>query len=170
MKLTKKNTYLLLGFIAMLLLSYHLAIKKTLGARKIFIDNLTKKEVISNQPLQLAVLSQKEKALNQKLDSLNIGTSSTQNRLLKFLNQEAVTTKVRVIDFSTPHLVKADNGITETYILKLEGPYTSILKILNTIENMGGVGTVSHLNFEKKKDYHSKRIYLQAQIFLEQRR
>ncbi|UJH68650.1 hypothetical protein [Allomuricauda sp. SCSIO 65647] len=168
MKLTNKNKYLLAGVVAMLLLSYRLAIHKTLMVREEFYNSLGKKESITNLPRQLSMLGQKEKTLDAQLVAFDVGNSSLQNNLLKFLNQEASKNQVKIIDFNSPHVVEGEKGTTETHILHLEGGYTDILKTLNALENKGSYGAISHLAFEKKKNYRSKRTYLQAQIFLEQ--
>ena len=152
----------------MLLLSYQLAIHKTIVAKKELVDNTAKKESISNLPEQLSILSRKEKALNLRLEVMDVGSSSAQNNLLKFLSKESSTHKVKIIDFSSPHIIESNQRIVETYMLQLEGGYLSILKLLNAIENKGSFGAINHLNFEKKKNYRTKRTYLQAQVFLEQ--
>ncbi len=170
MKLTNKNKYLLVGVVALSLLSYRLAIHNTLAVREEFYNNLEKKESIANLPGQLSMLGQKEKTLDAQLLALNVGNSSLQNNLLKFLNQEASKNRVKIIDFNSPHVVEAEKGTIETHIIHLEGGYTDILKTLNALENKGSYGAISHLAFEKKKNHRSKRTYLQAEVFLQQKR
>lgn len=167
MRLANKNKYLLAGIVAMLLLSYRLAIHRTLALREAYGKNMEKKESISNLPMQLSMLGQKEKVLDGQLAALDASGSSAQNNLLKFLNREATKNKVKVIDFNAPHVVEGENGSIQTSIFLLEGGYTDILKTLNALENRGIHGAISHVRFEKKKNFRSKRTYLQAQVFLE---
>jgi hypothetical protein len=114
------------------------------------------------------LLSQKERFLDEQLKELNLGDASMQNNLLKFLNRHAGKNKVKVIDFNSPHVIATENEEIATYIFNLEGGYTQILKTLHSLENNGGFGSVTHVVFEKKKDYRKKRTYLQAEVFLEQ--
>ncbi|MBC31434.1 MAG: hypothetical protein CMH48_11385 [Muricauda sp.] len=167
MKLSNKNKYLIGGVIAMLLLSYRLALHKTLTAREVYAANMDRKESISNLPLKLSMLGQRERELDNQLAALDIGSSSLQNNLLKFLNKEASRNNVKIIDFNSPHVVEGEKGTTETLIFHLEGSYTDILKTLNALENKGSYGTISHLAFGKKRDYRGKRTYLRAKIFLQ---
>ena len=170
MKLSNKNKYLIAGSIAILLLSYRLAIHKTIMAREEYGINMEKKESISNLPFQLSMLGQKEKVLDGQLDALDASGSSAQNNLLNFLNREAAKNKVKVIDYNTPHVVDGENGSVQTSIFLLEGGYTDILKVLNALENKGTFGVINHVVFENKKSHRSKSTFLQTQVFLEQKR
>ena len=75
---------------------------------------------------------------------------------------------VKIINFNAPHKIEDGKNAIETYIFNLEGSFTNILKTLNALENNGGFGAITHVGFEKKKDYRTKRTYLQAEVFLEQ--
>lgn len=168
MKFSTKNKYLLLGILSMFFLSYYFALRNTLVVRKEFKENLDKTEFFSNLPEQLSKLSLREKELDAHLGAMDLSSSSAHNNLLKFMNAEALKNQFKIIDFSAPHIVKFDKGAVETHQLHLEGSYISILKTLNTLENKGSFGAISHLSFQKKKDFRSGRTYLRAQVFLEQ--
>jgi hypothetical protein len=168
MKFNKKNKILLASFILMLFVSYKLSIQKTIQASKEYQTNFDKKELLKNIPNQLSLLSAKEQHLDKQLSLLNVDNSSMQNSLLKFLNREAGENKVKIIEFNSPHVVHKDENISETQIFTLEGGYSNILNVIHAIENKGNFGAISHMEMEKKKDYRSKRTYLQASVFLEQ--
>lgn len=168
MQLNTKNKLLALGGLVLLILSYQLAIKKTLVAQKEYAINTERQVAIANLPNQLLQLSQKEQQLDAQLHHLNLEDTSMQSNLLKFLNRQTEIQKVKIIDFNAPHRIQTEQHLVETYIFDLEGGYVPIVKVLNALENNGGFGAITHLTFEKKKDYRSKRTYLQAQVFLEQ--
>ena len=168
MKLNKKNKLLLLGAATMLFLSYQLALKNTFKAYANFLENKANREMVGNIPKKMALLSQKEHLLDKQLDELNIEDISIQNNLLKYLSSEAEKYQVKIIDFNSPHLINTQGGQKETFIFDLEGGYSSLLQTINALENNGSFGAVSHLHFEKMKDYRSKRTYLRTKIFLEQ--
>ncbi|MEO0570792.1 MAG: hypothetical protein AAF039_03735 [Bacteroidota bacterium] len=168
MLVNRKNKLLVLGFALMVLISYRLAIRNTLSTYGTYVENKKGKERVGNIPKQLALLTQKERALDKKLRELNLEDSSNQSNLLKFLNRQAQLNAVKIIAFNAPHSVKKENRTTETYIFDLEGNYTDILKIINALENSGSFGAVVHLQIEKLKNYRSKKTYLQAKVFLEQ--
>ena len=168
MKLTKKNKYLIFGILAMLVISYKLALENTIVAKMRYSENVEKQASISNLPKQLSMLSQKEQFLDKQLQELNLEDTSMQSSLLKFLNKQVRQHKVKVIDFNSPHIITTENEEIATYIFNLEGGYTNILKTLNSLENNGSFGSITHVGFEKKKNYRTKRTYLQAEVFLEQ--
>ena len=168
MKLTKKNKYLIFGILAMLVISYKLALENTIVAKMRYSENVEKQVSISNLPKQLSMLSQKEQFLDKQLQELNLEDTSMQSSLLKFLNKQVRQHKVKVIDFNSPHIITTENEEIATYIFNLEGGYTNILKTLNSLENNGSFGSITHVGFEKKKNYRTKRTYLQAEVFLEQ--
>ena len=168
MKLTKKNKYLIFGILAMLVISYKLALENTITGKMRYSENVEKQASISNLPQQLSLLSQKEQFLDKQLQELNLEDTSMQSSLLKFLNKQVRQHKVKVIDFNSPHIITTENEEIATYIFNLEGGYTNILKTLNSLENNGSFGSITHVGFEKKKNYRTKRTYLQAEVFLEQ--
>ena len=168
MKFSKKNKILVFGIVLMLFFSYKLAIQKTIEVSNTYHSNLDKKERIKDLPKQLSFLKQKERYLDSELGSLNMDHSSIQNSLLKFLNNEADENKVKIIEFNSPHIFETDQQTKETYIFSLEGGFTNILKTIHAIENKGNFGAVIHLGLEKKKDYRTKRTFLQVKVFLEQ--
>jgi len=168
MMLNKNNKLLVLGFLATLFICYQLAIKKTFKTYGDYADNRLKMEELRNVPQQLEQLNQKERVLNQQLLEFNVEDISVQSNLLKYLNQETEKNKVKIIDFNSPHLFTDDNGEVETYIFDLQGRYTDMLKVLNALENQGSFGGIVHVNMEKKRNYRTKKTYLQASVFLEQ--
>lgn len=154
----------------MLFLSYQLALKKTLLVYKNYSENLAKKEQVSNVPKQLAMLTQKERAIDEQLKKLNVEESSLQSNLLKTLNRESELNNVKIIDFNAPHHFKNERKEIETFIFDLEGSYIDVLKTINSIENNGSLGSITHFKMEKLKNYRTKKTYLQAKVFLEQQR
>lgn len=158
----------MLGFVALCLLSYGLAIKGTIAAKREHTENLAKRAAVADLPHELAALGQRERQLDALLGELDLEDTSMQSNLLKFLNAQAATNGVKVIDFNAPHTVPNANGRVETYIFHLEGGYDQILRTIHFLENKGGFGAVVHVGLEKKRDYRTKRTYLQAEVFLKQ--
>ena len=166
--MSKKNKLLILGTLLMFLASYQFALKRTFLTYGEYRDNQDTVEAVSNVPRLLTVLTQKEQVLNKQLEDLNLNNSSLQSNLLKFLSEKAEIHLVKVIAFNAPVVHRDENREIETFIFSLEGGYTDVLKMVNALENHGGFGAVTHVGLKKKKDYKSKRSYLQAEIFLEQ--
>ncbi|MEM1340494.1 MAG: hypothetical protein AAF717_08295 [Bacteroidota bacterium] len=170
MLLNSKNKGLLLGVIALLIVSYQLAITKTIAARKAHRANYKRDISAANLPEQHSLLSKKEQQLDAQLLKFNLEDTSLQNNLLKFLTAQTEKQHVKIIDFNAPHSIQNKGQTVETYIFDLEGGYTAILKVLNALENNAGFGGIVHVAYEKKKALRSKRTALQARVFLEQMR
>lgn len=163
-----KNILLLLLFLLALLLCYKLAISSTLTLRKEYVSLKKEEQLFKNIPQQLALLSKKEMYLDSVLQKLDLNNSAMENNLLRVVNKEAAKNNIKVIDFNAPHTSTEGSNNVMTYIFTLEGSYASILKVIHDLENKRNFGRIAHLSLAKKKDYRSRRIYLQVLVFLEQ--
>lgn len=166
MKLDNKNKILFIGFVLLLFLSYHLAIKKTLYLRADYLGNLENQELAKNIPLELAALSKKEIYLDAQFDKRNLSSSNFQTDLLKFLNENDTTKSVKLIEFKSPHIFQDKSAENVTYMMKLEGRYTEILNVLYSLENQSGFGIISHTSFEKQSNHRTQKEHLQSSVFL----
>lgn len=168
MGLDSRNKLLLGSFVVLLVLSYHLAIKKTLMLRETYVAGLEQAEQTVDIPGQLATLAKKETYLDAQFQQLNLGGSSVQNDLLKFLNNHTGNHGVKIMDFGAPHLTQDGNTTYKSYIFSLEGNFKGILHVAHALENQGSFGAISHMAFKKEKDYRTKKTSLRATIHLEQ--
>ncbi|MDC6384609.1 hypothetical protein D2V93_06945 [Flagellimonas taeanensis] len=168
MGLDSRNKLLLGGFIVLLVLSYQLAIKKTLVLREAYVAGLEQAEQATDIPRELASLTKKETYLDEQFQQLNLGSSSVQNDLLKFLNSHTGDHGVKIMDFGAPHLTQDGNTAYKSYIFTLEGNFKGILHVAHALENQGNFGAISHMAFTKEKDHRTKKTSLRATIHLEQ--
>ena len=167
MRLDNRNKFLLGGFLLMLFLGHHLAFKKTMTLKEEYVANAEKQQLARHVPQELSMLAQKEKYLDAQFKALNLGASSLQNDLLKFLNGVSTANNVKVIEFRLPHGFREKDALVKTHIFNLEGGFTDILKVVHALEKQGSFGTISHAAFEKKEDHRNGKSSLQALIFLE---
>lgn len=167
MKLDNKNKILLGSLAFLLLLSYHLAIKKTIGLRSEYLKNMENQELAIHIPSQMTALIQKENYLDSQFKELDLGSSNIENDLLKFLNQHSGINSVKVMAFNAPHEFENENSIVKTYILTLEGEFKNMLKVVYAFENLGNFGNISHMDFKKKRDYRTGKTSLQSTIHLQ---
>jgi len=168
MKLSNKNKLLFLGILIMGILSYKLAIEKTINARKEVSRLEQKIEEVKDIPKYLSILAQKEQQYDSILKDMDINDTSIQNNLLRIINQEAKNNHIKVIDFNEPHVHTKEDNQLYTYSFNLNGSYTNILKVIHTIEQKGNYGEVVHVDFLKEKNYKTNRNTLGATIFLQQ--
>ena len=73
---------------------------------------------------------------------------------------------VKLIEFKSPHFFQDKSTENVTYMMKLEGRYTEILKVLYALENQSGFGSISHTSFEKQNNHRTQKEHLQSSVFL----
>ncbi len=163
----KKNMFLLLGFVVLLFLCYKYAIKNTVVEinRK---ERLTSEKVLSDEiPKNLAILSQKEKYFDSILGKMNMGNTSLENNLLRIINIETQKNNVSVVDFNKPHVYVSENSHLRTFQFVLRGSFTSLIKTIYELEQNNSFGEIVSLDFEKKKNYRTRKNYLEVSVLLQ---
>ncbi len=168
MKISGKNKLLGTGILTLLVLSYMLAIKKTISLKnesKQLEEQVTR---FSDIPNKLMVLNQKNEYYDSILGSMDFNDTSLQNNLIRTITAEAQKNKVKVMDFNEPHIFPIEESVQHTYNFMLEGNFADILKVVHVLERKGNFGEVVHLDFEKKKDYRTNREYLSAKVMVQQ--
>lgn len=168
MKIDNRNKLLFLGIVALLFASYYLAINKTLLLRKETHRLRTEVEQFKDIPNKLDILSQKDIHYDSILGKMDLVDTSIQNNLLRTINQEASKNNIKVMDFNQPHRYQMGENSLHTYSFNLNGNYTDILKVVNTIEQKGNFGEIVHLDFQKKKNYKTNKYSLGATVFVQQ--
>lgn len=168
MKLDKRNKLLAGGLLLLLVLSYYLALDKTLVLRRTSQELSSEAAQFSDISGKLAVLQQKQRHYDSLLVQMNMDDSSLQNNLLKQLNRQAALHDIKVMDFNPAHTHESEGTRFDTYSFDLRGNYTDILKVLYDLEQKGNYGEIVHLAFEKKKDYRTRRYHLDAMVFVQQ--
>lgn len=170
MKLSPKNRLLavLLAVVLFIVLSYQMAIKPTVEVRTHYKQLVSKINLSKNLPEELSFLTNKETYLDSVLSELTQGSSSIQNNLLRFLQEQSRENAIRISEFSKPHVVEQEDYHIATYQFKLKGGYTALLKTLYALEQKGIFGEVVHVNYQKKKNYRTRKEHLEATVFVQQ--
>ena len=168
MKISGKNKLLGIGIVTLIVLSYTLAIKKTLSIKAESKNLKFQVEQYTDITTKLNLLNLKNKYYDSIFKTMEINDTSLQNNLIRIINIEAEKNEVKVMDFNQPHIHAIGESNQYTYSFDLEGDYTNILKVVHTLEQKGSFGEIVHLNFEKKKDYKTNRDYLNAKVMMQQ--
>lgn len=166
--LNKKNIVLLLGFLLMLVIGYKFSISKTIAASRQYASINKQRELLSDIPSQISYLKQQNKFYEDVLAKNQISSeSSFQNNLLKIVNTFAKENKLAITGFKEPHIIEQNDAVTKTYQFSVKGDYTSILKLLHTIEQYGNYGKIISTDFQKKKNYKTNKVFLECTVFLQ---
>lgn len=166
MTIKTKNIILITGFLLGLILSYQLAISKTVKIKKEY--NILKHEetLFENTPQQVSMLQQKQHYYDALLSKYQINEGSVQNSLLKTINTFADSANIKVIGFLEPHIIPKDDLNISTYQFILEGDFNALLKLIHKLEQGTKFGEITHLAFEKKTNFRNGQVFLQAHVLL----
>ncbi len=165
--LKNKNHIYLLGLLLAIICSYYFSFSKTIETKRQLTS--LRSEVLGFE--NLANLSYNLKNKEHFLDSVlvknNLKNTSVQNSLLDFLNEESSKTSVKIVAFEKPHSNVNDGVNLISYQFTLTGSYEKIEQIIYKIEQETGYGNVSHVSFEKKRDYRKRKTFLYANVIIE---
>jgi hypothetical protein len=161
-----KNIGLILGFVIVLILSYQLAISKTIDLKKEYNELKHQETLFKNTPKQLSLLRQKEKYYDSLLTKYQLNGSSLHNNLLKTINSFAQTNNLKVSGFLEPHVLNQNDLTIKTYQFTLQGDFNAILKLTHILEQQTKFGEIINLHFEKKKNFRTGKYFLQAFVLL----
>jgi hypothetical protein len=165
-KLNKKNRLLAVGVVLFGLLSYQLALKKTWSNFRAYEKGKSLKNSGQSLPHKLGNLKAKEGRLDALLAEMNLNGGSQQSELLKLLNTEIAETEVRIEEFLSPHRKQVGEEVISTYRFTLKGDFKGILKVIHTLENSKGFGAVTHIDYQRVKNYRSGRSELLATVLI----
>lgn len=163
----RKNIVLVIGFFVLLFICHRLAFSKTFETRsqiKSLETSSVGLEEISNLSLNLG---QRAKYADSVLSANNLKNTSVQNNLLSFLNAQGQTTSVVVSEFQEPHNYLQDDSKVVSYSFKLVGEYDDLLRVIYSLEQDYNFGEITHISFEKKRDYRRRIEYLEAIMVIE---
>jgi len=164
-----KNIVLVLGLVLVVLIAYFFGISKTIEVSNQLSILKQKQQLYQSAPQQLALLANKEKALDQVLQENNLTGLSLQNNLLEVLNKESLIHIFKITAFNEPHKYfdETTKSTVSTYQFEISGSYNSIIQVIHNLEQKYSFGNVVHLNFKTKKNYRTRKKSLLCSVFLQ---
>jgi hypothetical protein len=167
MKQKNKNIFLLSGFVMAFVIAYQLAFLPTITSKKDLEILYQKSKEFENFETDSSTLNQREKFVDSVLKKHEFKNISIQNSLLEFLNTESKNNSFSIVNFNEPHTVNEDNIIITSFQFSLMGCFEELQQIIYKIEQNYNFGQISHVNFEKKRDYRKNRDYLECFVIIE---
>ena len=163
----QKNIALVVGFLLLLLISYVFSIQKTIDLKSKLTMLTKEQELMSDVGIQIFNMQQKNRhldtVLQQKELSLN---NSFQQVLFNKLNVFKKECSIEVITFNEPHQIIKNNTKLLTYSFKIKGNFIALLQLTNYIERQQ-LGTLTSVNFEKKKNYRRNKEEITGLFYLQ---
>lgn len=163
----RKNILLLIVIFIMAYACYIFAFKPTIAMKSSYHQLDLEQQRFKDIPTQLVLLKKKDLYFDSILNKMNLQHTSIENNLLHALHVEAKKNDLKVMDFNSPHVYINDQQELNTFIFTLEGSFQDILKSIYHLEQQGNFGKVAHVNFEKKKNFRTRKTFLNATIFIQ---
>lgn len=166
MSYKKKNILLAISVGVLLLFIYVFNISETFEYMGQYKELLKEKEKIDNSTVEVRMLRNQSAALDSILKKENISiNNSFQQIVLKKINDFKETNAIELTEFSNMISIK-DNGIeAQLYPITVQGNFNELLSFLNYMEQQG-LGEIKNYSFLKKKNYRTRKEYLQLKLYL----
>lgn len=162
----KRFYILLVSALVLIVLSYHLSIKKTLMARAEYEELLIKEAQIASLDSDLLKWTE----LNQLLDT-KFGNNGAyldfQENLLHQVGEFCHKNKLVLSEFSEPFSGVDGNYEVETIILKIQGRFHPLLKLLHNLEDEFSGGKISSVAFLREKNFKTNKEELFLKLFVQ---
>lgn len=158
-----------MGFVIVLFIAYQYSFSRTFDIKNELDEiQLQMRENISS-PNDIKSLEKKEEYLDSIISKNRTGSISLQNNLLKVLNEFSDDYSYKIISFKEPHLeiLEKEGSRITSFQFVLEGEYKNLEEILFRLEKDYSFGSLSHVSFERKKDYQLNRNFLQCSVVVQ---
>lgn len=163
----QKNSALILGFVLVLFCAYRFSIQKTIASGRL-LQSLEKESVLlAGAGDRIFRLQQGNKYLDSILDRHHVVVEgSFQQTLLQKVHVFCKDKKITIVSFNEPHVFTSGGSNVFTYSFTLRGSFADLLAFTHYLERQG-LGEVVTVNFEKKKNYKTRRDYLTCGLLLQ---
>ncbi len=162
----QKFKMVLAGFAVMFILSYLLAIKRTISLyfesrelQKIQID-------WQQHPHQLKELKARKAQIQNQIQPAAQLTIA-EEQLLEILLASAQEHGVTIRHFGRPISFEQQRMQINTYTCAISGKYHDLLRVIQQFESTFKAGKIASVQFKLEKDRKTRRQYLQASIQLQ---
>ena len=163
----QKNIALVVGFLLLFLISYIFSIQKTIDLKSKLTMLTKQQELMSNAGTQIFNLQQKNRHLDAVLQQKELSIkNSFQQVLFNKLNVFKKECSIEVLSFDEPHQSIKDHTKLLTYSFKIKGNFIALLQLTNYIERQQ-LGTLTSVNFEKKKNYRRNKEEITGLFYLQ---
>ncbi|GAB5400873.1 MAG: hypothetical protein Aureis2KO_24580 [Aureisphaera sp.] len=162
-----KNILLCVGFVAVMLIAYQFSFSETFHLKR-EISKLNEENINSENLAQLSAnLGQRERFADSLLKKNNIKNISIQNNILEFLNSKSEEKGIAITQFLEPHVFMQEDVKITSYQFTLRGQFKDLQEVVYKLEQDYNFGKISHVHFEKKRDYRRGRDYLECLVLIE---
>ncbi len=168
MNLKQKNRLLFGGFLLLLWVCYKLPIKQTMIAKKEYKKLQKEHQLFSNIPQKIQELTKETIYLDSILANYQFSAEkSFQSNLLQTITSFSKQNNLTVVTFEEPHTITKNKATINTFEFSVKGSYSNSLRLIHELEQTKKLGKILSVNFDKKKNYRTNRLYLETRVLLQ---
>jgi len=163
----KKTRLLLWGSVAMLLICYMLAFKRTIEERKVLKYNRTVSAEIENSSSIHGQLLNELSSIESGLSNVTTTNRETQEIIIELINTHSLTDKIKLVDMPGLETDEEDGFATSHQTFTVQGDFISLLRFVRSVEETPGAGKISSADFYRYNDKQSGFSATRVKLYLQ---
>lgn len=163
----RRTVLLMLGFVVLLFIAYHVAIKETLTLSKNYKEMLRKVTSLENAPTRIATLEGQLEEIQSVVGQTYDSGVDIQEDLLETIAGYCQIYGLEIREVPRVHVKEDLNYILETSNFRVQGRFIPLLKLLGMLESQNGYGRLLSAEFIKEKDLRTKKNSLILSVYIQ---
>jgi len=163
----KKVLYLLAGLLIFMIIGYQFSIKRTLQLRQEYKEYRKQINSISNAPQKIGKLRQRINNIESTINTSSVKGKNYQENILEACGSFCRRYELTLKEFPKTHIYTQDDYHIETNIVRIQGTFKGIVRLIYYLECEKQVGNLVSVRFKTHKDRRTERTYLISELFLQ---
>jgi alpha-N-acetylglucosamine transferase len=166
-KIKKKLLYASLIILLIIIVSYQFSFKKTIILYNEYNLMQEEKSRSQNLPQKITKLQNELDNISGTIESSNNGSNNKRNQIINRVSNYCDSNSI-IISELTPSIIREENTFTiETNIIKIEGSFINLLKLLNVLEQEKSLGKVISVKFATYLNRKTRKKKLFSEIYIQ---
>ncbi len=157
----------MIASVLLVILVYNFAIKKTILARTDSNNAEKQLQIAANAPAMAVQLEKELMQMDTKIGADVRKGNNSGEELLDLLTNYCQSNNAVLREFPQTTLTEQDKLTIETNLFIIEGDFSSLIKLVYTLEQKIKLGKVASVRYQLKKDPKSKKMALTARVYLQ---
>jgi len=162
----QKTIALILGVFCLLYLGFKISVIPTI----VLSNKIEQHELIVTQsktaPEKIRQLKKQLRTLEKSVGNVETDFDVFQERLLQTIIPFTNSNSLTLSEIQEPHYATINGYQVQTVIIKIKGEFKDLSFLINHIQQ-NSVGRISSVSYNLKKDNKTKKMYLQATMFIQ---
>lgn len=163
----QKNRLTLAAAILLIYMIYSMAIKKTVVQYNDYKESLIQMQKLQTAP---AEISRIRSEIKQMESAMNMSTGSkvfNQEKLLEVISSFSQKNDLVIREFPEREVLNQNDLTIETALIKLEGRYTDMVKMIYLLEEEKKYGRIASAGFVSVRDPRTKKTTLNSTLYFQ---